>query len=100
MKASQRVVARRSSPRTPRCPPVTTSSRPYLIDRYFSYFWPQLGLSREEFLALGHHDASGEGFNMTALSMRLSGFRNGVSARHGEITRAMWHDLWPTWSRR
>ena len=32
---------------------------------------------------------------MTALSMRLSGFRNGVSARHGEITRAMWHDLWP-----
>ena len=35
------------------------------------------------------------GFNMTALSMRLSGYRNGVSARHGEITRAMWHDLWP-----
>jgi starch phosphorylase len=27
--------------------------------------------------------------------MRLSGFRNGVSARHGEITRAMWRDLWP-----
>jgi starch phosphorylase len=68
---------------------------PYLIDRYFSYYWPQLGLNREEFLALGHHDASGDGFNMTALSMRLSGFRNGVSARHGEITRAMWHDLWP-----
>ncbi|MBA2598798.1 MAG: alpha-glucan family phosphorylase [Chloroflexia bacterium] len=68
---------------------------PHLMDRYFSYFWPQLGLDREEFLALGHHDASGDGFNMTALSMRLSGYRNGVSARHGEITRAMWHDLWP-----
>jgi glycogen phosphorylase len=68
---------------------------PYLVDRYFSYFWPQLGLTRQDFLALGHHDASGDGFNMTALSMRLSGFRNGVSARHGEITRAMWHDLWP-----
>jgi glycogen phosphorylase len=67
---------------------------PYLIDRYFNYFWPQLGLTQQEFLALGHHDASGDGFNMTALSMRLSGFRNGVSARHGEITRAMWHDLW------
>jgi starch phosphorylase len=26
---------------------------PHLIDRYFSYFWPQLGLSRQEFLALG-----------------------------------------------
>jgi glycogen phosphorylase len=68
---------------------------PHLIDRYFSDFWPQLGLTREEFLALGHHDASGDGFNMTALSMRLSGYRNGVSARHGEITRSMWHDLWP-----
>jgi starch phosphorylase len=68
---------------------------PYLIDRYFSDYWPQLGLTRDEFLALGHHDASGDGFNMTALSMRLSGYRNGVSVRHGEITRAMWHDLWP-----
>jgi starch phosphorylase len=68
---------------------------PYLMDRYFSFFWPRLGLSREEFLALGHHDASGDGFNMTALSMRLSGYRNGVSVRHGEITRSMWHDLWP-----
>lgn len=66
-----------------------------LMDRYFGFYWPQLGLSREEFLALGHHDGSGDGFNMTALSMRLSGFRNGVSQRHGEITRQMWHDLWP-----
>ena len=68
---------------------------PYLIDRYFNDYWPQLGLDREAFLALGHHAASGDGFNMTALSMRLSGYRNGVSARHGEITRAMWHDIWP-----
>jgi starch phosphorylase len=68
---------------------------PHLMDRFFSYFWPQLGLTRDEFLELGHHDGSGDGFNMTALSMRLSGFRNGVSARHGEITRAMWRDLWP-----
>jgi glycogen phosphorylase len=68
---------------------------PYLMDRYFSFYWPELGLTREEFLALGQHDASGDGFNMTALSMRLSGYRNAVSARHGEITRAMWHDLWP-----
>jgi starch phosphorylase len=68
---------------------------PDLMDRYFSFFWPHLGLDREEFLALGHHDGSGDGFNMTALSMRLSGYRNGVSARHGEITRTMWHDLWP-----
>ena len=68
---------------------------PQMMDRYFSFYWPRLGLDRDQFLALGHHDGSGDGFNMTALSMRLSGFRNGVSVRHGEITRAMWHDLWP-----
>ena len=68
---------------------------PFLMDRYFSHFWPQLGLNREKFLALGQHAASGDGFNLTALSLRLAGHRNGVSERHGEITRAMWTDLWP-----
>lgn len=68
---------------------------PHLIDRYFSHFWPQLGLDRDEFLALGRHIATGDGFNLTALSLRLAGHRNGVSLRHGEITRGMWHDLWP-----
>jgi starch phosphorylase len=68
---------------------------PYLIDRYFSHFWPQLGLDRDDFLALGRHVATGDGFNLTALSLRLAGHRNGVSERHGEITRGMWHDLWP-----
>src|SRR5262249_11467048 len=59
---------------------------PYLIDCYFSHFWPQLGLDRDEFLALGRHIATGDGFNLTALSLRLAGHRNGVSQRHGEIT--------------
>jgi starch phosphorylase len=68
---------------------------PYLMDRYFSHFWPQLGLNRDQFLALGEHRGSGNGFNLTALSMRLAANRNGVSLKHGEITRAMWHDIWP-----
>jgi len=68
---------------------------PDQMDRYFGHFWPQLGLDREQFLALGRHEASGDGFNLTALSLRLAGHRNAVSERHGEITRAMWHDLWP-----
>ncbi len=68
---------------------------PYLVDRYFSHFWPQLGLDRDAFLDLGSHTATGDGFNLTALSLRLAGHRNGVSERHGEITRGMWHDLWP-----
>jgi starch phosphorylase len=68
---------------------------PELIDRYFSHYWPQLGLTRDEFLALGRHDGSGDGFNLTALSLRLANYRNGVSAKHGEVTRAMWHHIWP-----
>ena len=69
---------------------------PHLMDRYFSYYWPQLGLDRAtSFWRSASTTPAATGFNMTALAMRLSGFRNGVSARHGEITRAMWHDLWP-----
>ncbi|HEV2107729.1 MAG TPA: alpha-glucan family phosphorylase [Thermomicrobiales bacterium] len=68
---------------------------PELIDRYFSSYWPQLGLTREEFFALGRHTESGDGFNLTALSLRLAGHRNAVSERHGEITREMWKDIWP-----
>lgn len=68
---------------------------PELIDRYFSSYWPQLGLGREEFFALGAHVESGDGFNLTALSLRLAGHRNGVSERHGEITREMWKEIWP-----
>ncbi|MDQ3411407.1 MAG: alpha-glucan family phosphorylase, partial [Chloroflexota bacterium] len=68
---------------------------PYLVDRYFNHFWPGLGLSRDEFLDLGRSAESGDGFNMTALSLRLAGHRNAVSARHGELTREMWTALWP-----
>ena len=68
---------------------------PQLMDDYFGHYWPSLGLDRETFLALGHHAASDDGFNLTALSLRLAGHRNGVSERHGEITRGMWRELWP-----
>lgn len=67
-----------------------------LMDRYFSGFWDQLGLTRDEFLSLGETpDSHGRGFNMTALVMRLSAHVNGVSREHGHVTRAMWQHLWP-----
>jgi starch phosphorylase len=67
---------------------------PWLMDRYFGHFWPGLGLNRDEFMALGRYETSGDGFNLTALSLRLAGHRNGVSEKHGEITRGMWTGLW------
>jgi starch phosphorylase len=67
-----------------------------LIDKYFREFWAKLGLSRDEFLALGSYDPGfGAAFNMTKLALMMSGRANGVSALHGAVSRRMWHATWP-----
>jgi starch phosphorylase len=68
----------------------------HLMEKYFSGLWPSLGLSRDEFLALGRaDDGRAAGFNMTAFALRLSGRANAVSRLHGEVSRRMWRVLWP-----
>ncbi len=68
----------------------------FLMEKYFATYWPGLGLEREDFLQLGvNPQAPDAGFNMTVLALKLSGCRNAVSRRHGEVTRTMWHGLWP-----
>jgi starch phosphorylase len=67
----------------------------HLVEKYFHTYWPRLGLSREELLQLGGNLQGGQGFNMTALAMRMSGRRNGVSRLHGEVSRQMFQSLWP-----
>jgi starch phosphorylase len=67
-----------------------------LIDKYFYNCWPQLNLSREEFLKLGSHKiGNNEAFNMTKLALEMSGRTNGVSELHGEVSRKMWQSMWP-----
>jgi glycogen phosphorylase len=67
-----------------------------LMEKYFSSYWPSLGLSHDEFLQLGVNPSQPRaGFNMTVLALKLATFRNGVSRRHGEVTRQMWQSLWP-----
>jgi starch phosphorylase len=67
-----------------------------LMDKYFRHCYPFLGLSREEFLKMGIDPKEpGAGFNMTAFSLRVSNYHNGVSKRHGEVARRMWQALWP-----
>jgi len=66
-----------------------------LMDKYFGSYLPALELSRDEFFRLGMNPARPEGFNMTAFAMRTAAFRNAVSKKHGEVTRAMWQPLWP-----
>ncbi|MCF8142375.1 MAG: alpha-glucan family phosphorylase [Deltaproteobacteria bacterium] len=69
----------------------------HLIEKYFGSYWPDLGLDRDSFLSLGlHPEEPGAGFNMTALSLRMSGYRNAVSRKHLEVARKMWRNLWPS----
>lgn len=67
-----------------------------LMDKYFSHYYPILGLNRDAFLQLGVSPGEpASGFNMTAFALKMSEYRNAVSKRHGEVTRRMWQSLWP-----
>ena len=68
-----------------------------LMDKYFSHFYGTLGISRKEFLGLGRRDINNdaEDFCMTILALRMSAYSNGVSKLHGEVSRAMWQNVWP-----
>jgi starch phosphorylase len=51
---------------------------------------------RDRLYSMATHPAAwGSAFNTTALALRLSGHVNAVSRKHGEVSRAMWQDLWP-----
>jgi starch phosphorylase len=68
----------------------------WLVDKYFSNFWPQLGLERQDFLDLAlNRQPWGETFSMAILAMRMADERNGVSELHGATARRMWSFLWP-----
>lgn len=65
------------------------------MDHYFTKFREELGISREDFLALGRDPGNPYGFNMAALAMTLAAKRNGVSKLHGAVTRHMFSNMWP-----
>lgn len=68
----------------------------WLIDKYFAQTWPQLKISRDEFIDLGRQAQSwGDSFVMPVLALKLSENRNAVSELHGEVSRGMWQWLWP-----
>lgn len=68
-----------------------------LMDKYFESYIPLLEMSRDEFYRLGMDPRNPDaGFNMTAFALRMSAHCNAVSKKHGEVTRSMWHHLWPS----
>lgn len=70
---------------------------PELIDRYLAGLSSELGLSRSEFQSLGRQNPGNEreDYCMTVLALRMSGYSNGVSRMHGEVSRKMWQNIWP-----
>ena len=67
----------------------------WLVDKYFSHLWPQMGLTRDQFIDLARHTVTwGDTFSMPALALRMSEGRNAVSELHGHVSRQMWHFLW------
>jgi glycogen phosphorylase len=66
-----------------------------LMQSYFGGFAKQLGISMEHFLSLGSTPTNLGGFNQTALALRGSRFRNGVSRIHGAVAARMSAFVWP-----
>ena len=68
-----------------------------LMETYFSNWCRDCGLAIDDLMALGHEPGTPEGevFNMAALSLRLAGQSNGVSALHGDVSRRMFAGIWP-----
>jgi starch phosphorylase len=68
-----------------------------LMERYFTGLVAELGITMDEFMAIGQppgYDRGGE-FNMAVMGMRLSATANGVSKLHGRVSRGMFAGLWP-----
>jgi starch phosphorylase len=71
---------------------------PTLLTQCFSKeFLASLKLTENEFLALGRSDLTDdtEFFGMTPLALRMCRSANGVSHKHGEVSRALWQKMFP-----
>jgi starch phosphorylase len=67
-----------------------------LMGKYFREYCSSLQLDYDSFLQLGvHPNEPQSGFNMTTFALRIAGYRNAVSRKHGEVARDMWQNLWP-----
>ena len=66
-----------------------------LLEKFFSAYLKSSGIDRGIFLRLGLQDDATQTFNMTALALRMANQRCAVSQLHEEVTRRMWHSIWP-----
>jgi starch phosphorylase len=68
---------------------------PALVRRNVGALAARGGFTWDELAALGRTTPEDGGFGMTPFALRTSAYANGVSSLHGEVSREMWHALWP-----
>jgi glycogen phosphorylase len=68
---------------------------PALVEQNVGELVARCGFTWPVFAALGKVKDDDSGFGLTPFALRTSSYANGVSALHGEVSREMWHGLWP-----
>ncbi len=66
-----------------------------LVKKYMESYCKDLGISFAEFLEIGKEEETSMGYCMTVVAMRLCAFVNAVSHLHKDVSKDMWHKLWP-----
>ncbi|HEX8288104.1 MAG TPA: alpha-glucan family phosphorylase [Pyrinomonadaceae bacterium] len=68
-----------------------------LAECFTENFFSDLKISREEFYALGRTNPENETewFGMTPFALRMCRSANGVSEKHGEVSRQLWLKMFP-----
>ena len=70
---------------------------PGMMYHYFQNYCREAAIDFDKFMELGRRNPEdrGERFSMAILALKTSAYRNAVSKLHGQISREMWHELWP-----
>jgi starch phosphorylase len=72
-----------------------------LMERYFESYAKELHIDFEELMRVGQSDPAAQEasdaptFNMAVMGFRLASRSNAVSRLHGEVSRALFSDIWP-----
>ena len=77
--------------------PVPAGNKVYeqeLLRPHMAPYLADIGMSWDDFLALGQSTRAQGGFGMTVFALRSSAAANGVSRLHGVVSRGMWHTAW------
>jgi starch phosphorylase len=66
-----------------------------MMRKYFEKFAKELNIPFDELFTFGQNRVDpNDPFSMTILALRVSRHANGVSRLHGDVSRALWKDVW------